>query len=103
MQDTLNTLLGSYVDKLNGTRSYRNRKNPVHAYIYIYTAQKKYDYMSLYAFFYYADLYIIVEYGIFLKKIQFPVQWGANHEATTIVEDTAARWMTYPPISKVTK
>ena len=40
----------------------------------IYTAQNKYDYMSLYAFFYYADLYIIVEYGIFLKKIQFPVQ-----------------------------
>ena len=39
-----------------------------------YTAQNKYDYMSLYAFFYYADLYIIVEYGIFLKKIQFPVQ-----------------------------
>ena len=64
---------------------------------------KKYDYMSLYAFFYYADLYIIVEYGIFLKKIQFPVQWGANREATTIVEDTAGRWMTYPPISKITK
>ena len=42
--------------------------------ITIYTAQKKYDYMSLYAFFCYADLYIIVEYGIFLKKIQFPVQ-----------------------------
>ena len=59
--------------------------------------------MSLYAFFYYADLYIIVEYGIFLKKIQFPVQWGANREVTTIVGDTAARWMTYPPISKVTK
>ena len=39
-----------------------------------YTAQKNYGYMSLYAFFYYADLYIIVEYGIFLKKIQFPVQ-----------------------------
>ena len=57
----------------------------------IYTAQKKYDYMSLYAFFCYADLYIIVEYGIFLKKIQFPVQRGANHEATTIVGDTAAR------------
>ena len=57
----------------------------------IYTAQKKYDYMSLYAFFCYADLYIIVEYGIFLKQIQFPVQRGANREATTIVEDTAAR------------
>ena len=56
-----------------------------------YTAQNKYDDMSLYAFFYYADLYIIVEYGIFLKKIQFPVQRGANHEATTIVGDTAAR------------
>ena len=68
-----------------------------------YTAQNKYDDMSLYAFFYYADLYIIVEYGIFLKKIQFPVQWGANREVTTIVGDTAARWMTYPPISKVTK
>ena len=47
--------------------------------------------MSLYAFFYYADLYIIVEYGIFLKKIQFPVQCGANREVTTIVGDTAAR------------
>ena len=47
--------------------------------------------MSLYAFFYYADLYIIVKYGIFLKKIQFPVQRGANHEATTIVRDTAVR------------
>ena len=70
---------------------------------YNYTAQNKYDDMSLYAFFYYADLYIIVEYGIFLKKIQFPVQWGANREVTTIVGDTAARWMTYPPISKVTK
>ena len=57
----------------------------------IYTAQKKYDYMSLYAFFCYADLYIIVEYGIFLKKIQFPVPRGANHEATTTVGDTAAR------------
>ena len=39
--------------------------------------------MSLYAVFCYADLYIIVEYGIFLKKIQFPVQRGANHEAMT--------------------
>ena len=58
---------------------------------YIYTAQKKYDYMSLYASFCYADLYIIVEYGIFLKKIQFPVQRGANHEAKTIVGDTATR------------
>ena len=57
----------------------------------MYTAQKKYDYMSLYAFFCYADLYIIVEYGIFLKKIQFPVQRGANRESTTIVGDTAAR------------
>ena len=47
--------------------------------------------MSLYAFFCYADLYIIVEYGIFLKKIQFPVQRGANHEAKTIVGDTATR------------
>ena len=47
-------------------------------YIYIYTAKKKYDYMSLYAFFCYADLYILVEYGIFLKKIQFPVQRGAK-------------------------
>ena len=47
--------------------------------------------MSLYAFFCYADLYIIVECGMFLKKIQFPVQRGANHEATTIVGDTAAR------------
>ena len=56
-----------------------------------YTAQKKYDYMSLYVFFCYADLYILVEYGIFLKKIQFPVQRGANHEAKTIVGDTAAR------------
>ena len=56
-----------------------------------YTAQKNYDYMSLYAFFCYADLYILVEYGIFLKKIQFPVQRGANHEAKTIVGDTAAR------------
>ena len=47
--------------------------------------------MSLYAFFCYADLYILIEYGIFLKKIQFPVQRGANHEAKTIVGDTAAR------------
>ena len=47
--------------------------------------------MSLYAFFCYADLYIIVEYGIFFKKNQFPVQRGANHEAMTIVGDTAAR------------
>ena len=47
--------------------------------------------MSLYAFFCYADLYIIVECGIFLKKIQFPVQRGATRESTTIVEDTAAR------------
>ena len=47
--------------------------------------------MSLYAFFCYSDLYIIVEYGIFLKKIQFPVQRGANHEAKTIVRDTTAR------------
>ena len=47
--------------------------------------------MSLYAFFCYADLYIIVEYGKFLKKIQFPVQRVANHEAATIVGDTAAR------------
>ena len=39
----------------------------------------------------YADLYIIVECGIFLKKIQFPVQRGATRESTTIVEDTAAR------------
>ena len=73
------------------------------SFILNYTAQKKYDYMSLYAFFCYADLYIIVECGIFLKKIQFPVQRGATRESTTIVEDTAARWMTYPPISKVTK
>ena len=42
-------------------------------------------------FFCYANLYIIVEYGIFIKKIQFPVQLGANHEATTVVGDTAAR------------
>ena len=39
----------------------------------------------------YAYLYILVEYGIFLMKIQFPVQRGANHEAKTIVGDTAAQ------------
>lgn len=47
--------------------------------------------MSLYVFFCYADLYILKEYGIFLKKIQFPIHRGANHEAKTIVGDTAAR------------
>ena len=56
-----------------------------------YTAQKKYDYMSVYAFFCYANLYIIVDCGIFLKKIQFPVQRGVNRESTTIVGDTVAR------------
>ena len=67
-----------------------NIMNHEHVINYI-LLKKKYDYMSLYAFFCYADLYILVEYGIFLKKIQFPVQRGANHEATTIVGDTAAR------------
>ena len=47
--------------------------------------------MSLYALFYYTDLYIIVYHGILLKTIQFPVQRGANRETTTIVRDTAAR------------
>ena len=47
--------------------------------------------MSLNAIFCYTYLYIIEYHGILLKKIQFPVQRGANREATTIVGDTAAR------------
>ena len=75
----------NYVPLLFGTIS-KNRM--LH---HIYTAQNKYDYMSLNAIFCYTDLYIIEYHGILLKKIQFPVQRGANREATTIVGDTAAR------------
>ena len=47
--------------------------------------------MSLSAIFCYIHLYIIEYHGTLLKKIQFPVQRGANREATTIVGDTTAR------------
>ena len=49
--------------------------------------------MSLYAFFCYADLYIIVEYGIFLKKIQFPVQRGANYDTLMLQRNAKFGWL----------
>ena len=37
-------------------------------------------------------------FGIFLKTIQFPVQWGVDHVAAITVRDTRAGWLTYPPM-----
>ena len=41
--------------------------------------------------------------NVFLKKIQFPVQWDVNRAATIFLGDTAAFCMTNPPKVKVTK